>query len=76
MLANSTLATVAAELASLVSQQRSSTSEMLSLADAIRAEMEAEEDALSRHLDEMFDGWQFTMDCALEGQIGAWVLGK
>ena len=72
MLANSTLATVAAELASLVSQQRSSTSEMLSLADAIRAEMEAEEDALSRHLDEMFDGRTFTMDCALESRIGMW----
>ena len=72
MLANSTLATVAEELAGLVSQQHSSTDEMLRLADAIRAEMQAEEDALCRHLDEMFDGHTFTLDCALESRIGAW----
>ena len=47
-----------------------------SLAMAVKAEMEAEEEAFCRHLEEMYDGWQFTMDCALEGQIGAWVLGK
>lgn len=47
-----------------------------SLALAIKAEMEAEEEAFCAHLEEMYDGWQFTMDCALEGQIGAWVLGK
>ena len=51
-------------------------STLRTLALSIRQEMEAEEAAFCRHLEAMYDGWQFTMDCALEGQIGAWVLGK
>ena len=42
------------------------------LALAIKAEMEAEEEAFCAHLEAMFDGRAFTMDCALESQIGAW----
>ena len=43
-----------------------------SLAMAVKAEMEAEEAAFCAHLEAMFDGRAFTMDCALESQIGAW----
>lgn len=43
-----------------------------SLALAIKAEMEAEEAKMVAHLEEMFDGRAFTMDCALESRIGAW----
>ena len=42
------------------------------LAMAVKAEMEAEEEAFCAHLEAMFDGRAFTMDCALESQIGAW----
>ena len=42
------------------------------LAMAVKAEMEAEEAAFCAHLEAMFDGRAFTMDCALESQIGAW----
>ena len=47
-------------------------STLRSLAMAVKAEMEAEEEAFCRHLEAMFDGRAFTMDCALESQIGAW----
>ena len=43
-----------------------------SLAMAVKAEMEAEEAAFCAHLEAMFDGRAFTLDCALESQIGAW----
>ena len=42
------------------------------LAMAVKAEMEQEEARMVAHLEAMFDGWQFTQDCALEAQIGAW----
>lgn len=46
--------------------------DVLALAKRIQAEMEAEEEALCRHLEEMHDGAAFTADCALESRIGAW----
>ena len=47
-------------------------STLRSLAMAVKAEMEAEEEAFCRHLEAMYEGMQFTMDCALESRIGAW----
>ena len=46
--------------------------QLRNLAMAIRDEMEQEEAKMVAHLEEMFDGWQFTQDCALEAQIGVW----
>ena len=46
--------------------------QLRNLAMAVKAEMEAEEAAFCAHLEAMFDGRAFTMDCALESQIGAW----
>ena len=47
-------------------------STLRTLALSIKQEMEQEEARMVAHLEEMFDGWQFTQDCALEAQIGAW----
>lgn len=41
------------------------------LALAIKAEMESEEEALCRHLDEMFDGMAVMRDAALERGVWA-----
>ena len=46
--------------------------QLRTLAMAVKAEMEAEEAAFCAHLEAMFDGRAFTLDCALESQIGAW----
>ena len=42
-----------------------------SLAMAVKAEMEAEEEAFCRHLEEMFDGMAVMRDAALERGVWA-----